>query len=91
MLDYPDFYDLSVPICLGLSSADHRALDSGINDMDGVIQTAAGNAGFYFADVRTQFSGHELCDSAGWLRCSAAAAFVKLPARTIAANASSWS
>jgi lysophospholipase L1-like esterase len=67
VLDYPDFYDLSAPICIGLSSADHRALDNGINDVDGVIQTAADNAGFYFADVRTQFSGHELCDSAGWL------------------------
>jgi lysophospholipase L1-like esterase len=57
VLDYPDFYDLSVPVCVGLSSADHQALDNGINDLDG----------FYFADVRTQFSGHELCDSAGWL------------------------
>jgi lysophospholipase L1-like esterase len=67
VLDYPDFYDLSVPVCVGLSSADHQALDNGINDMDGVIQTAADNAGFYFADVRGQFSGHELCDDAGWL------------------------
>ncbi len=67
VLDYPDFYDLSVSICVGLSSADHQALDNGINDLDGVIQTATDNAGFYFADVRTQFSGHELCDSAGWL------------------------
>src|SRR6202046_4151815 len=60
VLDYPDFYDLSVPVCVGLSSADHQALD-------GALQTATDNAGFYFADVRTQFSGHELCDSAGWL------------------------
>jgi lysophospholipase L1-like esterase len=67
VLDYPDFYDLSVPVCIGLSSGDHQALDNGINDMDGVIATAADNAGFYFADVRTHFSGHELCDSAGWL------------------------
>ena len=67
MPHYPDFYDLSVSVCLGLSSGDHQALDNGINDMDGVIQTAADNAGFYFADVRTQFSGHELCDNAGWL------------------------
>jgi lysophospholipase L1-like esterase len=67
VLDYPDLYDLSVHICIGLSSADHQALDNGINDVDGVIQAAADNAGFYFADVRTQFSGHELCDSAGWL------------------------
>lgn len=67
VLDYPDFYDLSVPVCIGLSSADHQALDNGINDLDGVIKTAADSAGFYFADVRSQFSGHELCDDAGWL------------------------
>jgi lysophospholipase L1-like esterase len=67
VLDYPDFYDLSVPVCVGLSSADHQALDNGVNILDGVIQTAADNAGFHFADVRSQFSGHELCDDAGWL------------------------
>jgi len=67
VLDYPDFYDTSVSLCIGLSSADHQALDNGINDLDGVIKTAASNAGFYFADVRNQFAGHELCDSAGWL------------------------
>jgi lysophospholipase L1-like esterase len=67
VLDYPDFYDLSVPICIGLSTADHEAIDNGINDLDGVIQTAANDYGFYFADVRSQFSGHELCDGAGWL------------------------
>ena len=67
VLGYPDFYDLSVSVCVGLSSADHQALDNGVNDLDGVIQTAANNAGFVFADVRSQFSGHELCDDAGWL------------------------
>jgi lysophospholipase L1-like esterase len=67
VLDYPDFYDLNVSICLGLSRADHQALDNGINDLDGVIQTAAANSGDTFADVRAQFSGHELCDGSGWL------------------------
>ncbi len=67
VLDYPDFYDLSVSICIGLSRADHEALDNGINDLDGVIQTAAAQNGDTFADVRGQFSGHELCDGAGWL------------------------
>jgi hypothetical protein len=67
VLDYPDFYDLNVSVCVGLSSADHQAIDTGINELDGVIATAAGNAGFYFADVRSQFSGHELCDGSGWL------------------------
>jgi lysophospholipase L1-like esterase len=67
VVGYPDFYDLSVPICIGLSAADHQALDNGVNDLDTVIQIAAGNAGFLFADVRSQFTGHELCDGAGWL------------------------
>ena len=67
VLDYPDFYDLSVSFCIGLSAADHQALDNGINDLDGVIQAAAANNGDSFADVRAQFSGHELCDGSGWL------------------------
>ena len=67
VLDYPDFYDLNTLLCLGLSGADHQALDNGINDLDGVIQTAATDNGDAFADVRSHFSGHELCDGAGWL------------------------
>src|SRR6516225_4274216 len=67
VLGYPDFYDLSVSICIGLSRGDHQALDNGINDLDGVIQTAAVNSGDTFADVRAQFSGHELCDGSRWL------------------------
>jgi lysophospholipase L1-like esterase len=65
--DYPDFYDTSAPVCLGLSRADHQTLDTGINDLDGVVQTAAAKYGDTFADVRSRFSGHELCDNAGWL------------------------
>jgi len=66
-LDYPDFYDTSVSICIGLSSGDHKAIDAGINDLDGLIQTAAANNNVTFADVRSAFSGHELCDGSGWL------------------------
>ena len=67
VLDYPDFYDLSARFCIGLSGADHRALDAGINVLDGVIQAAAVTEGDTFADVRAQFAGHELCDWGGWL------------------------
>jgi lysophospholipase L1-like esterase len=65
--DYPDFYDLNAFLCLGLSSADHQALDAGINDLDTVLQAAAARNGDAFADARTQFSSHELCDAGGWL------------------------
>ena len=67
VLDYPVFYDTSVSVCIGLSSADHTAIDAGITDLDGVIATVAGDNNAAFADVRSQFSGHEICDSSAWL------------------------
>ena len=67
VLDYPDFYDLNAKFCLGLSGADHQALDNGVNALDSTLQAAAAKNGATFADVRSQFSGHELCDGAGWL------------------------
>ncbi|MCW2930708.1 MAG: secreted hydrolase, partial [Actinomycetia bacterium] len=53
--------------CIGLSSGDHHAIDTGINDLDGLLSTAATNNRATFADPRPAFSGHELCDHAGWL------------------------
>jgi lysophospholipase L1-like esterase len=67
VLDYPDFYDTSASFCLGLPGADHQALDAGINQLDSVLRAAAARGGAAFADVRSRFSGHELCDNAGWL------------------------
>jgi hypothetical protein len=67
VLDYPEFYDLSKSICLGLSRTDHKALDGAADTLDAALQTAAAAAGDTFADVRSQFSGHELCDGSGWL------------------------
>ena len=67
VVDYPDFYDLSAWLCLGLSSADHQALDNGINELDGALQAAAARNGDTFADVRAQFSAHELCGGSSWL------------------------
>jgi len=68
VLDYPDFYDLSAWLCIGLlSSADHQALDTGINDLDNVLRTAAADNGDTFVDVRSRFSPHELCGGSSWL------------------------
>jgi len=67
VLDYPDFYDLGAWFCIGLSSADHQALDAGVDILDGVIKKAALANGDAFADVRSAFSGHELCDWGAWL------------------------
>lgn len=67
VLGYPLFYDLSVPFCIGLSGTSRAKIDEGINLVDGIISAAAGRHGFTFADVRTPFVGHEICDGAKWL------------------------
>jgi lysophospholipase L1-like esterase len=67
VVGYPDFYDLSAWLCIGLSRADHQALDAGINDLDGALRAAAAKNGDTFADARTQFSPHELCSGSSWL------------------------
>jgi lysophospholipase L1-like esterase len=67
VLDYPDFYDLSAWLCIGLSSADHEALDNGVDALDSALRTAAAGNGDAFVDVRSQFSAHELCGGSSWL------------------------
>lgn len=68
MLDYPDFYDLNYSgICVGISDTSRAKIDEGINVLDSLIQQAASRNGVTYADVRGIFTGHELCDDAGWL------------------------
>ncbi|HTI22923.1 MAG TPA: SGNH/GDSL hydrolase family protein, partial [Kutzneria sp.] len=48
--------------CLfGLSDTKRTALNNAADVLDGLIQTAAANAGFGFVDARTVFAGHEIC------------------------------
>jgi lysophospholipase L1-like esterase len=68
VLGYPDLYDLSRSgSCIGLSTAKRTALDQGADALDQALSAAAARHGDVFADVRTQFAGHEICDSGGWL------------------------
>lgn len=68
VLGYPEFYDLSKSsTCIGLSTTKRKALNGGADVLDSVIQTAAGKAGFVYADIRPAFSGHEICDGTSWL------------------------
>ena len=68
VLDYPELYDLSKSSsCIGLSTADRTALDQGADQLDSAISAAAARNGDTFLDVRSQFSGHEICDSSSWL------------------------
>jgi lysophospholipase L1-like esterase len=66
VLDYPDFYDLAND-CIGLSQTKRAKIDEGINVLDSITGDAARNAGFAFADVRSAFAGHEICDDNRWL------------------------
>ena len=68
VLDYPPFYDMSKSFCLGLSTSDRVALNGGADDLDYVIQQAAQDNHDTFADVRHEFTGHQICDSDSWLR-----------------------
>jgi len=68
VLGYPDLYDLSKSsTCIGLSTKDRTALNGGADAIDSALATAAAAGGDTFADVRSQFAGHEICDSGSWL------------------------
>lgn len=68
VLGYPEFYDLSKSsACIGLSTTKRTALDGGADVLDNQIQQAAARAGFAYADVRSAFAAHEICDTSSWL------------------------
>jgi lysophospholipase L1-like esterase len=68
VIGYPEFYDLNVTDCIGLSQADHVALDNASDVLDSVIAGEVSKYGnFTFSDVRNGFKGHELCDGTEWL------------------------
>lgn len=66
VLGYPRFYDLTKS-CIGLSKTSRTAIDGGIDLLDSITATAAQNAGATYADVRSAFGAHEICDSNRWL------------------------
>jgi lysophospholipase L1-like esterase len=69
LLGYPELYDLSKSgTCIGLSTRDRIALNSGADALDSALSAAAqGSQNTVFADVRPQFATHEICDSGSWL------------------------
>ena len=71
VLGYPDLYDLSKSgSCIGLSTQDRTALNSGADALDSALRaavTAAADRSIVYADVGGQFAGHVICDSGSWL------------------------
>ncbi|MBB5868096.1 lysophospholipase L1-like esterase [Allocatelliglobosispora scoriae] len=60
VLGYPVFYQLGT-VCVGLSATSRAKINEGINLVDDITKAAAQRHGFTFADVRSQFVGHQLC------------------------------
>ncbi|MBV7695291.1 SGNH/GDSL hydrolase family protein [Streptomyces sp. TRM70350] len=66
VLGYPRFYKLG-QACLGLSETKRKAINDASDHLNTAIEKRARNHGFTFGDVRTTFTGHEICSGASWL------------------------
>ncbi|MGF1431861.1 SGNH/GDSL hydrolase family protein [Kitasatospora sp. LaBMicrA B282] len=67
VLGYPHLYEVPGSCWFGISDTSRNAINGAADELDSVISTAAANAGFTYADVRSAFSGHEICSDDEWL------------------------
>jgi lysophospholipase L1-like esterase len=68
VVGYPEPYDLSRSAsCIGLSTTDRTDLDQAAAQLDTQLLAAADRYGDAFADVRSAFGGHQICDSDSWM------------------------
>lgn len=68
VLGYPHLYKLNGSCAGGLSDTARGAINSSVNRLNTVIAKRVADHGFTFADVRTAFTGHEICSGSPWLR-----------------------
>ncbi|MEV6961623.1 SGNH/GDSL hydrolase family protein [Streptomyces sp. NPDC051207] len=66
VLGYPRFYKLGT-YCLGLSETKRKAINDASDHLNNKTAEVARGHGFLFGDVRTTFTGHEICSGASWL------------------------
>ncbi|MER6525012.1 SGNH/GDSL hydrolase family protein [Streptomyces sp. NPDC001508] len=67
VIGYPRFYKLGTS-CVGLSETKRSAINDASDQMNSVIAQRVAAYGFVFGDVRTTFTGHELCSGSSWLQ-----------------------
>ncbi|KAA9155942.1 SGNH/GDSL hydrolase family protein [Amycolatopsis acidicola] len=67
VLGYPHFYKIGGSCSVGLSDTSRGYINGGADALDTVIKREANAAGFTFADVRSVFTGHEICSGSAWL------------------------
>ncbi|MFF8194144.1 SGNH/GDSL hydrolase family protein [Streptomyces bobili] len=66
VIGYPRFYKLGTT-CLGLSETKRVAINNASDHLNTAIAKRAAAHGFAFGDVRTTFTGHEICSGSSWL------------------------
>jgi lysophospholipase L1-like esterase len=66
VLGYPRFYKLGTT-CIGLSDTKRAAINDASDYLNSAVQKRALDHGFVFGDVRTPFTGHEICSGSSWL------------------------
>ena len=68
VLGYPHLYQLGGNCILGIGDTKRAAINGAADTLDAVAAKRAANAGFAFGDVRSAFTGHEICGSGtNWL------------------------
>jgi lysophospholipase L1-like esterase len=67
VLGYPRFYQLGGSCIAGLSETERSAINGAADLLDTTIAGRVSAAGLTFGDVRTTFSGHEICSGDSWL------------------------
>ncbi|MFI8203055.1 SGNH/GDSL hydrolase family protein [Streptomyces sp. NPDC085937] len=66
VLGYPRFYRLGAT-CIGLSETKRKAINDASDHLNTAIAQRSRAYGFTFGDVRTTFTGHEICSGDSWL------------------------
>ncbi|MBA4862780.1 SGNH/GDSL hydrolase family protein [Streptomyces sp. PSKA54] len=67
VMGYPRLYMLNGTCIVGLRESERAALNAASDQLNSVISARAAAYGFTFGDVRTTFTGHEICSGAEWL------------------------
>lgn len=67
VLGYPRFYQLGGNCLAGLSEKERSAINGAADYLNAATAKRAADHGFTFGDVRSTFTGHEICSGSAWL------------------------
>nr|WP_275522402.1 SGNH/GDSL hydrolase family protein [Streptomyces oceani] len=67
VLGYPRMYELNGSCSVGLSEESRAAINGVADQLSDVTSKRAADHGFDYGDVRTNFTGHEICSADEWL------------------------